>query len=104
MTALLRSLELLVTSRYHAAVLSMPAAVPQIAIGHDQRISGLYGEMGLERWCFPWDAEGLWPAVRAAADALIASPDSQRDLLRAGCERQMARARRNRDLLRSFFA
>ena len=46
MTTLLRSLDLLVT-RYHAAVLSMAAAVPQLAVGHDLRLVSLYQELGL---------------------------------------------------------
>ncbi|HYE67698.1 MAG TPA: polysaccharide pyruvyl transferase family protein, partial [Anaerovoracaceae bacterium] len=41
MTSILRNLDLLVTSRYHAGVLSLDAAVPQIAIGHDQRLRDL---------------------------------------------------------------
>ena len=55
MTALLRGLDLLVTSRYHAAVLSLAAAVPQIAVGHDTRLDTLYRDLGLrgEWWAWP---------------------------------------------------
>ena len=47
MVSILRSLELLLTSRYHACVLSLAAQVPQIAIGHDLRLKTIYRELGL---------------------------------------------------------
>jgi polysaccharide pyruvyl transferase WcaK-like protein len=47
MTGLLRSLNLLVTSRYHGCVLAMQAGIPIIAIGHDLRLKVLFHEIGL---------------------------------------------------------
>ena len=41
-TIILRSLDLLVTSRYHAGVLSLESKIPQIAVGHDTRLLGFY--------------------------------------------------------------
>ncbi len=49
MAAVLRQLTLLVTSRYHAEVLSMQAAVPSIAVSMDERLDNLMQEMGLDR-------------------------------------------------------
>lgn len=46
LTALLRSLTMLVTSRYHARVLSMPAGVPSVAISMDERLHNLLAESG----------------------------------------------------------
>ncbi len=48
MTALLRSLKLLVASDYHGLILSMGAGVPVIGLGHDERIQSLMAELGLE--------------------------------------------------------
>ena len=45
MTSILRSLDLLITSRYHAGVLSLASQVPQVAIGHDLRIRDLYTDL-----------------------------------------------------------
>jgi polysaccharide pyruvyl transferase WcaK-like protein len=36
---------MLITSRYHAGVLSLPSFVPQTAIGHDLRIKDLYADL-----------------------------------------------------------
>ena len=47
MTGLLRQLSLLVTSRYHAAVLSMERAIPLIAISMDGRLDGVIRETEL---------------------------------------------------------
>ena len=49
MTAILRGLDALVTSRYHACVLSMGGAVPQMAICHDERLASIYAEVGIEQ-------------------------------------------------------
>ena len=46
-TSLLRSLDLLVTSRYHGYVLAMQAGIPMVAVGHDLRLKVLCQETGL---------------------------------------------------------
>ena len=100
MTALLRGLDLLITSRYHAAVLSLAAAVPQIAVGHDTRLDTLYRDLGLrEEWFFtPDNLTGLGERV----ERLLAAPDLQRERLRRGHAEHLARARQNRRLLARF--
>jgi polysaccharide pyruvyl transferase WcaK-like protein len=104
MTTLLRSLDLLVTSRYHAAVLSMAAAVPQLAVGHDLRLRTLYEELGLAGELFV--AGGASPeafaAVAGRIDGLLVDPEPVRDTLRRGYQIHAAAARRNRALLRGF--
>lgn len=49
MVAMLRGLDALVTSRYHACVLSMAGAVPQMAINHDERLASIYAEIGVDQ-------------------------------------------------------
>lgn len=51
-TALLSLLNLLISSRYHAHVLSMPVGVPCVAISKDQRLETIFYENGLSRYCF----------------------------------------------------
>ncbi len=50
MTAILRQLTLLVTSRYHAEVLSMEAEVPCIAVSMDERLDNLMRDMGMDQY------------------------------------------------------
>jgi polysaccharide pyruvyl transferase WcaK-like protein len=105
MTALLRGLDLLVTSRYHAAVLSLAAQVPQIAVGHDLRLKTLYEELGLaEEYYVDSRAPDLCAAVRARVERALADPRPLREALRRGYDDHLRRARRNRDLLRAFVA
>jgi len=47
MTGLLRQLSMLVTSRYHAAVLSMERAIPYVAVSMDGRLDGVVHEAEL---------------------------------------------------------
>ena len=58
MTVLLRSLGGLMTSRYHASVLSLAAGVPQVAVGHDLRLRTLYEELGIGRYFVAAEAGG----------------------------------------------
>ncbi len=101
MTVLLRSLRMLVTSRYHAAVLSLRAHVPQVAVGHDLRLRTLYQDLGLRERFFvdprsPWVFEWLNERI----DELLADPRLEVNALRAGHAAHLERAMRNR----SFFA
>jgi hypothetical protein len=103
MTALLRSLSALVTSRYHASVLSLADAVPQVAVGHDLRLRTLYAELGLEpEYFLPPEGPHLFDRMAEAVDKLLSDPVEVRDRIRAGHGAHIALARRNRDLLRSF--
>ncbi|MCR5130450.1 MAG: hypothetical protein K6C10_03185 [Prevotella sp.] len=47
MTGLLRLLNILLTSRYHASVLSMEHAIPIVAVSIDARLNGVMREVGL---------------------------------------------------------
>jgi polysaccharide pyruvyl transferase WcaK-like protein len=46
MTALLHALSMLVTSRYHARVLSMAGGVPSLAVSMDERLCNIFRESG----------------------------------------------------------
>ncbi len=48
MAAVLRQLSMLITSRYHAKVLSMEAGVPCVAVSMDERLDNLMQEMGMD--------------------------------------------------------
>ncbi len=50
MAALLRKMSLLITSRYHAEVLSMEEMVPCIAISMDERLDGIMQEMDMDEF------------------------------------------------------
>lgn len=49
MTGLLRQLNILLTSRYHASVLSMERAIPIVAVSIDARLNGIMNEVGLAK-------------------------------------------------------
>lgn len=67
LTALLRNLSLLITSRYHACVLSMEAQIPVIAISMDERLDNLMREVGLaEQYLLHVEGTDLTKAIYAA--------------------------------------
>ncbi len=103
MTSVLRSLDLLLTSRYHASVLSMAAHVPQVAVGHDLRLNDLYSEIGMrEEYFFMHTTPNLWEKVEDRIDSIVKDPEPAKKLLKRGSEEQVKRAQMNRELLRRF--
>ena len=103
MTAVLRSLKVLVTSRYHAAVLAMEAGTPTIAVGHDARLRELFNDMGLREELFlDYDREDLFIQLEARIDRLLASPERVRRAVLACHGMYMERVKLNRLLLRDF--
>lgn len=103
MTILLRSLDILVTSRYHAGILSLAAQVPQVAIGHDKRLEDFYREMGLaEDFFIQYRSPRIFEMLKDRVDRLMTDANPVRDTLRRSYEGYMVKAMQNRELLRTF--
>jgi polysaccharide pyruvyl transferase WcaK-like protein len=103
MTSMLSDLDLLVTSRYHAAVLSLRAGVPQIAVGHDPRLTSFYHDLGLyHEYFICHDAPHLWKDLGRTVDLLLANPDLQKDNLELGLQEQVSLSQKNVILLQEF--
>lgn len=101
-TSILRSLELLVTSRYHAGVLSLEAQIPQIAIGHDTRLRGFYKELGLEKYLLDYMSPEIWHKLTERVDELLEKPKMQQELLKKGFIQHLDRARKNPEIFNDF--
>lgn len=103
MTVLLRALVLLLTSRFHAGVLSLAAQVPQNGAGHDFRLDTLYRDLGLrETFFFDSRSPRMFEEIKEKVDRLTAHPCLVRDSLQQGYEKNLSRAQRNSKLLRAF--
>jgi polysaccharide pyruvyl transferase WcaK-like protein len=103
MISILRSLKLLLTSRYHACVLSLAGQVPQIAVGHDLRLKTIYQELGLfEEFFVEPNTPELYDTLRPRVERLLDDPSCVRDALRRGYEQHLRDAQRNRALLKDF--
>jgi polysaccharide pyruvyl transferase WcaK-like protein len=103
MTAILRSLDLLVTSRYHAAVLSLAAEIPQIALGHDLRLKRFYQDLGLfNNFFVESDSPNMWVEIKDKVNSLMANPKLQHEKLNQGYKDHLNRANHNRELLKNF--
>ncbi len=102
MTSILRSLELLITSRYHAGVLSLPSHVPQTAIGHDLRIRDLYADLGMsELFTDHEDPMRFWELSNDVGD-IFDHYNSVKEKLKKGYEMYRERENRNPQLLKAF--
>lgn len=102
MTSILRSLELLITSRYHAGVLSLPNQVPQTAIGHDTRIKDLYTDLNIPELFVDHDDPNRYTALCKNVETLFDKYGEIRTKLLDGYEQYVDREKRNPELLRAF--
>lgn len=103
MQGLLKGMEILITSRYHSAVLSSPASVPVVAIGHDPRVEDLMRDMNIYKTNFiSHAADDVFERLEDKVDRVLADPAPERDAVRKAHAEHVERARRNRLLLRSF--
>jgi polysaccharide pyruvyl transferase WcaK-like protein len=102
MTSVLRSLDLLITSRYHAGVLSLPALVPQTAIGHDLRIQDLYGDLGIPELFVDHEDPDRYQKLSDNVEMLFEHYGALRNKLREGYEQYATREKRNPQLFREF--
>jgi polysaccharide pyruvyl transferase WcaK-like protein len=103
MTAILRSLDFLVSSRYHACVLSMAAGIPMIAVGHDFRLKNLFHDLGIYDELFiSHQCAELFPLVRERIDYLLAYSEPTHEVISNGYKHHVTRAKQNRELLKNF--
>jgi polysaccharide pyruvyl transferase WcaK-like protein len=102
MTNILRRLEMLITSRYHAAVLSLANQIPQTAIGHDLRIKDLYTDLGIPEYFVDHEDPDRYKALSDNVENLLSDDGSIREKLRIGYEQYVSREKRNPILLKAF--
>jgi len=103
MTGILQNLDLLITSRYHAGVLSLKKAVPQIAIGHDTRLKSFYQELGIyDDYFIDYEERDAWKKIKKISHELIEKPDDLKKILNKGFLQHVERAQENPILLKRF--
>ena len=101
-TSVLRNLDLLITSRYHAGVLSLPNLVPQTAIGHDLRIRDLYADLEMsDLFTDHEDPLRFWELSNDVND-IFDHYTSVKEKLKKGYEMYLEREKRNPQLLKTF--
>lgn len=109
-TEILRSLELLITSRYHAGVLSLKNSVPQIAVGHDPRLKGLYKDIKRDKEFlidYPDDdtkIQGIWKILSEKVDHLIENSRCPNETLVKCYKQQLKLSLTNKKLLNKFLS
>lgn len=87
LVSILRRASLVVSSRYHALVCSMPASVPSIGVTMDERIRNLMKDRGTPELSLEVDDGQLDAKIRAHGLALLDAPEAAH----APIERSVAR-------------
>jgi polysaccharide pyruvyl transferase WcaK-like protein len=79
MVSVLRQGSMMVSSRFHGIVTSMPGLVASAGVTMDERIKNLMHDRGHEHLLFTVDEEGLAEKVIGAMETLLRDSDSLRD-------------------------
>lgn len=101
MTGLLRQLSVLVTSRYHAAVLSMERRIPIVAVSFDARLDGVIRETELDRDYLHRVDDSQLGAVVIASLHMV---DEHREQIAELINRHLAEYKNKTHLMTQFFA
>jgi polysaccharide pyruvyl transferase WcaK-like protein len=88
LVSVLRRGRWMVTSRYHAAVTSMPGGVLSIGVTMDERLANLMADRGQPDLCLRVDEPELGPRLRLALERV----DRDENAVRDGIEASVARA------------
>lgn len=102
MTSVLRSIDLLITSRYHAGVLSLSNTVPQTAIGHDLRIKDLYSDLEIPEFFVDHEDPNRYQTLSDNVQAIFNQYGTIKSKLQKGYQRHVEQEKRNPHLLRAF--
>jgi polysaccharide pyruvyl transferase WcaK-like protein len=103
MMGLLRSLDGLVSSRYHSCVMASFGSVPMVAIGHDLRVEDLFRDMNIYKSSFIHHLdEDLFAKLKERVDVILSDPAEERAAVGRAHGEHVSRASRNRELFRSF--
>ncbi len=81
LVGILRCCHLMVSSRYHGIVTSMPALVPSVGVTMDERIRNLMCERGHHHLLLDVDDADLEPKLLVALDTLCRERDAIRDAI-----------------------
>jgi polysaccharide pyruvyl transferase WcaK-like protein len=81
MVSLLRRASLIVSSRYHALVCSMPAGVPSVGVTMDERIRNLMADRGQPELALEVDDPELDERLAAAMGRAWREPEAQREAI-----------------------
>jgi polysaccharide pyruvyl transferase WcaK-like protein len=102
MASILRSLDALVTSRYHAGVLSLTNHVPQTAIGHDLRIQDLYTDLEIPELFVEHEDPDRYKLLSDNIETIFNQYSTIKAKLQKGYDRYEAQEKRNAELFRAF--
>ena len=102
MASILRGLDVLVTSRYHAGVLSLANHIPQTAIGHDLRIKDLYTDLEVPELFVDHEDPDRYKLLSDNIETIFNQYHAIKAKLQKGYARYQAQEKRNAELFRGF--
>lgn len=102
-SGLLSKLKFLVSTRYHACVLSMVSAIPMIAVSSDVRIEGVFKEQDLMNFYIDYEDENMYTKLVEKTDELLKNETQIRNKIRDTYPKFLERCLQNRKIFKDWF-
>lgn len=95
--------KLLVSTRYHACVLSMTSAIPMIAVSHDIRCESMFKEMNLREYCLDYLTPDLLDALIDKTEKLFSAESEHKKIINDNFNNYLNKSAVNRKVFKEWF-
>jgi polysaccharide pyruvyl transferase WcaK-like protein len=102
-SGLLSKLKFLVSTRYHACVLSMCSSIPMITVSHDIRCESLFKETEIMEYYIPHDTNNLYDVLVDKTNLLLKNENKIKDKIKNAYPMFLERCMQNRKILKDWF-
>ncbi len=102
-SGLLSKLKFLISTRYHACVLSVCSFIPMIAVSHDVRCDSLFKELDIYDFYIPHDSPNLFNLLLEKVNLLSEKENEVKEKIKSAFPSFLDRCYQNRKILMDWF-
>jgi polysaccharide pyruvyl transferase WcaK-like protein len=102
-SGLLSKIDFLVSTRYHACVLSMVSSIPMIAVSHDVRLYSLFKETRIMDYYIEYNVENLYEILLEKTQKLIENKSILKEKIKEEYKKFLERCLNNRKVFKEWF-
>lgn len=102
-SGILSKLDFLVSTRYHACVLSMVSSIPMIAVSHDVRLYSLFKEAEMMEYYIEHNVKNLYDVLLEKTDTLFKNKNFLKEKIKKEYQKFYQRCLNNRKVFKEWF-
>jgi polysaccharide pyruvyl transferase WcaK-like protein len=102
-SGLLSQLKFLVSTRYHACVLSMVSSIPMIGVSSDVRIEGIFKELQIMDYYIDYLTENIYEVLVEKTEKILQQEKEIKEKIKNEYPKFLERALLNRKIFKEWF-